>query len=301
MAALSLDQRMEDAVAELEKLRALEEFGRWEQQRFKKLDEGLKRFDVAYTAAEARVRMLEQQVAAAAAAPASARHDTISRDEEVRRYLVGFPHVTERFVDKAGKVHAGLKRQADRLTDVALATMKAMKVAPAPAHEDVIGLGAEHEGLREAIAATSHALAEGERALRLQSRDLVWAHEHGWAFVDAMAAPDTQLTDGKDEEKRFKELLEQKRKSEAEAQTAKAAKAGASGKGGGRGNRWGGGRGRGYHEWRERYYDRPDWREDRGHGYGQGGHDHYYQHHGGGRGGPAPPPYGAGRGGRGGR
>ena len=246
---------------------------------------------------QARVRELERQAAAAAEATATVRGKA-TRDEEVRRLLDGYPHVNASFVDKTGKPHAGLKRHAERLTDLGLSIVKARKVLPELTDEDVAVLPPEHDGLRQAIAATKVALDEGERTLARQSRDLVWAAAHGWAFVDDMAAPDTQLTMGKEEEKRYKELVEQKRKAEAEAQAAKTTRTPAAGRGGDRGHRWGGGRGRGHYDWRER--GRHDYwggsLDDRWHGSGSHG---YY--HGGGRGGPVPPSFGAGRGGRGGR
>ena len=190
MTSLTLEQRMEDAMATLEELRSSEDHARWRQERFSAtMDEGLKRFDAAIVAAEARVMELERQMAAATAGAAAVRGKA-TRDEEVRRLLEGFPHVTANFVDKAGKPHAGLKRHAERLTDIGLSVMKARKVLPAVTDEDVASLGPQHDGLRQAIVVTNLALEEGERALSRQSRDLVWAAEHGWAFVDAMTAPD---------------------------------------------------------------------------------------------------------------
>jgi hypothetical protein len=298
MSALTLEQRLDDAMAALEELRGSEQFDMWKAKRFTDaMDGGLLRFDVAITAAEARVRDLERERAAAASAPTPSRLRA-TRDEEVRRLMDNYPHTKVNYVDNTNKPHAGLKRQAERLTDIALTVEKARKVLPNAADEDVASLGAEHDGLRRALVATGHALEEGERVLLRQSRDLVWAFEHGWNFVEAMSAPDTQLTASKDEEKRYKELLELKRKTEAEAQSTKTVRASAGGRGGGRGNRWSSGRGRDrYHDWRERErYDHWGPRDDRWHG--PGGQEHY---HGGGRGGLVPPSYGTGRGGRGGR
>lgn len=304
--SLTLDQRMEQAMAALEELRATETHARWSAERFNaNMDEGLKRFDTAFMAAEARIRELEKQVAAAATATPTVVRGKTTRDEEVARFVGDFPHIGREFLDETGKVHQGLKRQAERLTDAAIPLMKVKKMLPSVTDEDVAMLGPEHDGLRRAIAATTAAVEEGEEALRLQSRELVWAVTHGWSFVEDMAAPDAQLTRDKEEEKRYKELVEQRRKAKAEAQAAKAAKAAlAGGRGGGRYNRWGGGRGRGrYDDWRERErHDR--WgagpflpRDDR---WGSpGGYEDCRG--GGGRGGPFPPPFGAGRGGRGGR
>ena len=107
-------------MATLGELRGSEEYARWKQERFSAtMDEGLKRFDAAFLAADARVRDLEKQMAAATEAAAVVRGKA-TRDDEVQRYITDYPHVRHDFVDKNGKVHQGLKRHAERLTDVAL-------------------------------------------------------------------------------------------------------------------------------------------------------------------------------------
>jgi hypothetical protein len=86
--SLTLDQRMEEALAALEELRSTETHARWSAERFNaKMDEGLKRFDIAYMAAEARIRDLEKQVAAAAAATPVVR-GRATRDRSVSALTV---------------------------------------------------------------------------------------------------------------------------------------------------------------------------------------------------------------------
>lgn len=228
MANVSVTERLRAASAELESLRALPAHDQWQRARFDTqpgftMPEGLRNFGAEFKEVERRVRDLEAE---ACRAPLGGSSPGISREELRRALLKDLPHVqrAEVFTGKDGAPKTSMKRHGDILSDVAVDLLKARKLLPRSEDASLATLPPEHDELRRSIVAANDALDAGEALIRKLSRDIVWAAQYGWAFVEDMQVPaaDEGLAD--EAKKRFKELVEQRRREEREAKAARPAK-----------------------------------------------------------------------------